>query len=192
MNSSGLTSFEQTLLKIDKICHQNHLRYAVIGGIAILYHLEYRTTKDIDISLCLDFEDIRPVGEVFLKHFEPVYSNPLDFFERNFVLPLLDSKTEIRIDISAGLGGFERMAVERGERVQFAGVEIQICTIEDLVIFKLVAARPIDFADAEMLVQKYFRTLDMDYLQDTAREFVQLERSDVKERLDYFLQKYSS
>jgi hypothetical protein len=192
MNSLDLTLFERTLLKIDNICLQNHLAYAVIGGIAILYHLEYRTTKDIDISICLDFEDIRSVGEIFLMHFEAVYSNPLEFFERNFVLPIRDSETGIRIDISAGLGGFERTAVERGKRVQFAGVEIQICTIEDLIIFKLVAARPIDFADAEMLVQRYISKLDIVYLQNTAREFMQLERSDVYEKLDEFLKKYAA
>ena len=190
MNSLNLTQFEQTLLKIDKFCCQNHLLYIVIGGVAIMYHLEYRTTKDIDISLCLDIEDIHSVGEKLLRHFEPVFDDPLEFFERNFVLPIRDPETGIRIDISAGLGGFERTAVERGKRVQFAGVEIQVCTVEDLIIFKLVAARPIDYADAEMLIQKYCHELDKDYLQDTAREFAQLERRDVFEHLKEYLNKY--
>ena len=190
MNSLNLTQFEQTLQKIDKFCYQNHRSYIVIGGVAIMYHLEYRTTKDIDISLYLDFHDIRLVGEMLLRHFESVYDNPLEFFERYFVLPVRDPETGIRIDISAGLGGFERTAVERGKRVQFAGVEIQICTVEDLIIFKLVAARPIDYADVEMLVQKYGGELDRDYLQNTAREFAQLERTDVIERLKKYLSKY--
>jgi hypothetical protein len=183
MNSTDLTQFEQTLLKIDNICRENDLLYCVIGGVAIMFHLEYRTTKDIDISLCLDFEDIHSVGEIILQHFESVYKDPLEFFERYFVLPIRDPETGIRIDVSAGLGGFERTAVERGKRVQFAGVKIQICTVEDLIIFKLVAARPIDLADVEMLIQKFSSELDGDYLENTAREFVQLERGDVLERL---------
>ena len=190
MNSFNLTQFEQTLQKIDKFCYQNHRSYIVIGGVAIMYHLEYRTTKDIDISLYLDFQDIRLVGETLLRYFESVYSNPLEFFERYFVLPIRDPETGIRIDVSAGLGGFERTAVERGKRVQFAGVEIQVCTVEDLIIFKLVAARPIDYADVEMLVQKYCSELDRDYLQNTASEFAQLERTDVIERLKEYLSKY--
>ena len=190
MNSLNLTQFEQTLQKIDKFCYQNHRSYIVIGGVAIMYHLEYRTTKDIDISLYLDFQDIRLVGETLLRYFESVYSNPLEFFERYFVLPIRDPETGIRIDVSAGLGGFERTAVERGKRVQFAGVEIQVCTVEDLIIFKLVAARPIDYADVEMLVQKYCSELDRDYLQNTASEFAQLERTDVIERLKEYLSKY--
>jgi len=154
-------------------------------------HLEYRTTKDIDISLCLEFEDIHPVGEKLLGYFEPVYNNPLEFFKRYFVLPIRDPETGIRIDVSAGLGGFEQTAVERGKRVQFAGVEIQVCTVEDLIIFKLVAARPIDYADAEMLVERYCNELERDYLEKTAYEFAQLERSDVLEHLKEYLNKYT-
>lgn len=190
MNSIALTQFEQTLLKIDEFCYQNNLLYIVIGGVAIMYHIEYRTTKDIDISIYLDFQDIRSVGQALLRHFEPVYKKPLEFFERHFVLPIRDPDTGIRIDVSAGLGGFEQTAVKRGKRVQFAGVEIQVCTVEDLIIFKLVAARPIDYADVEMLIQKYRKKLDVNYLQNTAREFAQLERSDVIERLKEYLNKY--
>jgi len=190
MNSLDLTPFERTLQKIDEFCHQNHLLYIVIGGVAIMVHLEYRTTKDIDISLCLDFEQLHPVGEKLLRHFEPACEDPLEFFKRYFVLPVRDPETGIRVDVSAGLGGFERTAVERGRRVQFAGVEIQVCTVEDLIIFKLVAARPIDYADAEMLVQRYRNDLDREYLQETAAEFVQLERSDVVEYLERYLKKY--
>lgn len=190
MNPSNLTAFEQTLLKIDEVCLKNHLSYLVIGGVAIMYHLEYRTTKDIDISLRLDFQDIHSVGETLLRHFEPIHDNPLEFFERYFVLPVRDPATGIRIDISAALSGFERTAVERGKRKQFADVEIQVCTVEDLIVFKLVAARPIDNADVEMLVQEYRVDLDRDYLQHTAREFAQLEGTDVFERLQQYLNKY--
>ena len=190
MNPSNLTAFEQTLLKIDEVCLKNHLSYIVIGGVAIMYHLEYRTTKDIDISLCLDFQDIRSVGETLLRHFEPIHDNPLEFFERYFVLPVRDLATGIRIDISAALSGFERTAVERGKHAQFADVEIQVCTVEDLIVFKLVAARPIDHADVEMLVQKYRLDLGRDYLQHTAREFAQLECTDVFERLQEYLNRY--
>jgi hypothetical protein len=68
MNQTTLTAFEQTLQKIDKICNQHNLDYIVIGGVAILYHLEYRTTKDVDISLRLDLQQIRQVGKLFLNH----------------------------------------------------------------------------------------------------------------------------
>lgn len=192
MKKTTLTAFEQTLQKIDGICNQHHLDYIVIGGVAIMYHLEYRTTKDVDISLRLDLQQIRSVGKLFLNHFNSVYDNPLDFFERYFVLPLINPATKIRIDISAGLGGFEQNAVERSNRVKFSDVEINVCTAEDLIIFKLVAARPIDLADSEMLVQKYVHTLDKKYLLDIAYEFTNLERSDVLERLKNYLDKYQT
>lgn len=185
-----LTSFENTLQKIDTICNDNNLGYIVIGGVAIMHHLEYRTTRDIDISLCLDFENIRATGEIFLNYFNPVYEAPLDFFDKYFVLPLSDRETGIRVDLSAGLGGFEQSAVHRGVRVQFSEIMMNVCSVEDLIIFKLVAARPIDLADVEMLVQKYSASFDLAYLKTTAQDFVQLERADIPERLELFLQKY--
>ena len=69
--------------------------------------------------------------------------------------------------------------------------EIQVCSIEDLIIFKLVAARPIDYADAEMLVERYCNELETDYLVKTAREFAQIERSDVFDHLKEYLNKYT-
>lgn len=192
MNKTNLTTFEQTLQKIDEICNQHSLDYIVIGGVAIMYHLEYRTTKDVDISLKLDLQQIRPVGELFLNHFNSVYDDPLDFFKHYFVLPLIDPATKIRVDISAGLGGFEHTAVERSTRVRFSDVEIKVCTAEDLIIFKLVAARPIDLADAEMLIQKYLNTLDKKYLLNTAYEFTHFERSDILERLKNYFNRYQA
>lgn len=190
MMNRNLTAFEQTLRKIDDVCNQNHLSYIVIGGVAIMHHLAYRTTRDIDISLSLDFEDLHSQATLLLNHFEPIYDNPQEFFAHHFVLPVKDRVTGIHIDISAGLGGFEHTAVERGKRVQFADIEIQMCRVEDLVIFKLAAARPIDNSDVEMLIEKYHNRLDRNYLQNTAREFVQLERSDIYERLQDYLNKY--
>jgi hypothetical protein len=175
VNELNLTAFERTLHKIDTVCCQNQLEYVIIGGVAIIHHLEYRTTKDIDLSLCLDLQNISKVGEKLLQQFEPVYSDPLD--------------TEIRIDISAGLGGFERQAVRRGKRVKFGDIEIQICSVEDLIIFKLVSARPIDYADVELLIQKYHQKFDRKYLINTAREFIHLERSDVFDQLQKYLAK---
>jgi predicted nucleotidyltransferase len=192
MNQTKLTAFEQTLLKIDRVCCQHRLEYVVIGGVAIMYYLQYRATRDIDISLCLDLQQIEPVGDILLHHFDPIFDQPLEFFGRHFVLPLIDPQTQIRVDVSAGLGGFERMAVAHAKRVRFAQVEINICSIEDLIIFKLVAARPIDLADAEMLVQKYQPELDKQYLLQIAYEFAQLERADVIEKLQSYFDKHAT
>ncbi len=192
MNQNKLTLFERTLQRFDEVCRHHALDYIVIGGMAVMHHLEYRATKDIDISLCLDLHQIRPVGEILLSHFRAIHEKALDFFERFFVLPLVDPQTNIRLDVSAGLGGFERLAVQRGKRVKFSDVEVNMCTVEDLIIFKLVAARPIDLADAEMLIQKYLNTLDKKYLLNIACEFTHLERSDVHQQLQKYLDKYKT
>ncbi|MBN2089866.1 hypothetical protein JW964_09635 [candidate division KSB1 bacterium] len=190
MISANLTAFEKTLLKIDNVCRKNNLAYIIIGGIAVMQYLKYRTTRDIDISLALDISSVREVGQLFLQDFRPVYDDPLDFFEKYFVLPLNDPDSGIHVDVSAGLGGFEQLAVGRGKRVKFASLEIPLCSVEDLIIFKLVAARPTDLADVELLIEKYCLVMDIPYLTNMAKEFTHLERSDILNRIDILLNKY--
>lgn len=69
----------------------------------------------------------------------------------------------------------------------FGAVEINVCTIEDLLIFKLFAAREKDLLDVKSLVAHNREKLDLAYLRARAKDFVLLERNDVLERLEALL-----
>jgi len=85
------------------------------------------------------------------------------------------------------LSGIERLTVKRSQRLLYNDVEINVCTIEDLIIMKLVAARPKDIGDLLVLVPKNRKKLDVRYLRARAKEFIDVERSDVPEKLEEFL-----
>ena len=59
--------------------------------------------------------------------------------------------------------------------------------IEDLIIMKLVADRPKDLADLQTVIPKNRKQLNLGYLRARAKEFIQVERSDVPERLEELL-----
>jgi hypothetical protein len=59
--------------------------------------------------------------------------------------------------------------------------------LEDLIIYKLFAARYLDFADAQMLLENNKNTIDKKYLIETAGEFTELERDDIIVNLNKFL-----
>jgi hypothetical protein len=183
-----MTSFEQTLLDVDRICRESQTPYAVIGGIAALVHGGMRTTHDVDITIYTEIDQLDRTYRLFEKDFAPIRQEAMAFFERFFVLSLRHRQSQIRVDMAAALSGLEQNAIKRSERRLFGQVEISVCTVEDLLIFKLFAARDKDLLDVKSLVAHNREKLDVAYLRSRAKELILLERSDVLERLETLLQ----
>jgi len=179
--------FERTLEDIDKRCRAHQIPYTVIGGIATIIHGYLRVTADVDITTLAEINDLEKVLSVFADDYIALKPNPLAFFQRCLFVPLQHKITKIKVDVAAALSGIERLTVKRSQRLLYNDVEINACTIEDLIIMKLVAARPKDIGDLQMLVPKNRKKLDVRYLRARAKEFIDVERSDVLERLEEFL-----
>lgn len=159
----------------------------MIGGIAALVYGGMRTTQDVDIAVYTEIGQLERIYKLFEKDFATIRQDAMAFFERFFVLALRQRQSRIRVDIAAALSGLERDIIERSERRLFGEVEINVCTIEDLLIFKLVAARDKDLLDIKSLIAHHREKLDAAYLRSRAKEFILLERSDVLERLNALL-----
>ena len=185
-----LTVFERTLQRIDSFCERNGIQYALIGGISVIIYKIARTTQDIAVTLLVEFEELKSIGEKILTAYNAEKEDPIAFFKQYYVMPVVDKKTKIHVDFSAGLSGFDRMVVKRSQKKQFGDVEISVCTVEDLIIYKLVAARSQDIVDVENLIQHHYRIIDKSYLQKTAKQFIEVEREDVLYNLKKFLKKY--
>ncbi len=183
-----MTPFEQTLLDVDRICRDSQTPYAVIGGIAALVHGGMRTTQDVDITVYTELGQLAQVYKLFEKDFTAIRQDAMAFFERFFVLSLRHRQSQIRVDVAAALSGLERDAIKRSERRLFGEVEMNVCTIEDLLILKLFAARDKDLLDVKSLIAHNREKLDVTDLRSRAKDFILLERSDVLERLETLLQ----
>lgn len=55
---------------------------------------------------------------------------------------------------------FELEAIQRSQTIQYAGLDLQICTIEDLIIHKAISRRMKDWADIETLIGLHKYTLN--------------------------------
>lgn len=185
-----LTKFEETLFAVDMVCKNNSILYALIGGLAGIAHKLSRTTQDIDITLLVDIKDIRKIGEILLTKFIPLKENPLDFFEKYFVLPVYYKPTKIRIDFSAGMSGFDKMVIKRSKSIKFGNVKVSVCSIEDLIIYKIVASRLQDMADVEELFRIHYKTIDRKYLRNVAKAFIDLDRNDIIQKLERFFTQF--
>jgi predicted nucleotidyltransferase len=186
-----LNDFELTLLRLDEFCNKNSIDYALIGGLAVITYGYARTTKDIDITVLCKLEDMREVHEKFVGGYLPLQENSLEFFSRYFVLPIKDNVTNVKIDVAAGLTVFDDTIISRRKRTTLGEAELYICSLEDLIIYKLFATRYQDLADVQELINRNKTSLDKKYLFETAEKFRELEREDIIENLNKLLQDVS-
>jgi hypothetical protein len=179
--------FEQTLADIDKRCRANKIPYTIIGGVAVIVHGYLRTTADVDVTILAEIDNLARILSIFADEYISLKANPLAFFQRCLFVPLQHKTTGLKVDVAAALSGFERLAVERSKRMLYNDVEINVCTIEDLIIMKLVAARAKDTGDLQTLIPQNRKKLNLRYLRARAKEFIAVERGDVPERLEELL-----
>jgi len=181
-----LNKFEETIKFIDDFCIKHKFDYAVIGGTALIYHNSFRTTNDIDVTINIDFNNLENLADCILNSFKPILNNPKEFFKKNFVLPVILEKTQVRVDFTPGLSGFDINAIKRSKRVKYGEIDMNVCTAEDLLIYKLVASRPQDLVDIQQLLKNNPK-IDKKYLTQKAGEFIEIGRSDILDKLQEFL-----
>jgi hypothetical protein len=174
-------------MRLDEFCNEASIKYAVIGGVAVITYDYQRTTKDIDITVLCNLEELKTIHDKFLQAYLPVQDDSLNFFSRNFLLSVKDKITDLKIDIAAGLTIFDDTIIKRRKRTKLGKAEFYICTLEDLIIYKLFASRHLDLGDVEMLLEKNINSLDQKYLFKTAEKFRELEREDIIENLNKML-----
>lgn len=176
--------FEKTLMRLDEFCNEASVKYAVIGGVAVITYDYQRTTKDIDITVLCNLEEIKTIHDKFIQAYLPVQDDSLNFFSRNFLLPVKDKITDIKIDVAAGLTIFDDTIIKRRKRTKLGKAEFYICSLEDLIIYKLFASRHLDLGDVEMLLEKNKNSIDKNYLLETAEKFKELKREDIIKNLN--------
>jgi hypothetical protein len=135
MESSHRTPLEDTILTLDSLYKQDRLEYAIFGGIAAIVYGSGRTTIDIDLIVIVELDALEHLYYHFLKEFEPVKEEPLEFFRTYYVLPAVHKRLGTRVDLSAALSRLkgERSDVRRGFatgplKLHFARLRISSCS----------------------------------------------------------------
>jgi predicted nucleotidyltransferase component of viral defense system len=182
-----MTDIEAVLQDLKKCCLKSQIPYLLIGGIANIFHGSARVTRDIDIIVFVDYREKKKVLEAFEKEFRERVRNPLTFLEKHFVLPLMHKASEMEVDVSLGFSEFEKKALNRSKKLKLGRTELNVCSAEDLILFKLVASRPRDLLDVQELMSRYQGKLDITYLRSCAKDFLEIDRGDVAESLETFL-----
>jgi len=163
--------FESLLAKIARALDRAGIPYMVIGGQAVLLHGEPRLTRDIDITLGVDASDLERLLEVIREAGLVVGVQDVRKFARETnVVPSLDDASGIRVDFIFSFSEYERRAIERTVVFSMEDTSVRFAAVEDLIIHKLVAARPRDLEDVRGILLRN-PNMDQVYLDTWLRSF---------------------
>jgi hypothetical protein len=127
----------------------------VIGGQAVLLYGEPRLTKDIDITLGAGIERLAEIRAIVDRlRLDYLTDNIDDFVKQTMVLPVIDQKSGIRVDLIFSFSPYERQAIERARDVSIGRTKVKFAGLEDVVIHKMIAGRPRDMEDVESILSK--------------------------------------
>ncbi len=163
--------FEELLARIGECLKRYKIPYMIIDGQAVLLYGEPRLTRDIDITLGADTEQLDKVLKISKDlSLKPIPENIESFVKKTMVLPTLDESTSIRVDFIFSFTPYETQAIERSRKVLIMGQKVNFATPEDLIIHKIFAGRPRDMEDVRSILLKNC-DIDKDYVREWLEEF---------------------
>jgi predicted nucleotidyltransferase len=151
------------------------LRGCLIGAMALQRWGQPRLTQDVDLTVLARLGSEETVVDALLARFSARKPDARKDALDHRVL-LVRASNGVSIDISLAAFPFEEEVLARASRWRRVGeIWLKTCSAEDLVIYKLVAARPQDLVDVTSVVRRQGRRLDLERIRHWGREFAELK-----------------
>ena len=191
MSEARSPEFLDALRALREALQALNVPWMVIGGVAVIARGVPRYTADVDATASAGDQPLERLFAVFGRHgVVPRIEGALAFARERQVLLLRHDPSGVDLDVSLAWLPFELEAIGRSEIIDYAGVTIRVPRTDDLVIYKLVAARPRDLEDVERLLLLHGPSLDLRHVTATVREFAEaLEDTGRIDALDRLLKK---
>ena len=162
----------------------------LIGGIVVSRWGEPRATKDVDATVLAEFKEETAVLDLLLSKFDSRDPDPLRRAELGR-LALLRASNGVDLDISFAAFPFELEVLQRASDWPITpDIVLRTCSAEDLVLYKLVAARLIDLHDVQSVVSRMGTRLDADRVRLWGGRFAEiLEKPELLDPFEAALRK---
>lgn len=134
-----------------QIFNDNHVKYLVVGGYAVIQYGEPRFTKDLDLWISTDIANAEAVYKSLKEFGAPLTEMSVDdFSEEGYFYQM--GVPPVRVDVLMGIPGatFEK-CWSRRQIVDFDGLKVNFISKQDLVTAKRASGRPQDLIDANLL-----------------------------------------
>lgn len=166
----------ETLRRLWSVLAGAGIQAAVAGGLALATWRHPRTTFDVDVLLVADgitLDDlmVRLESAGFTRRSRP----PTDLGETEllqFYFEPEDAFVEVQTDLLVAKSDYAREAISRSVVLdqEALGFQVNVLGCEDLIVFKLVAGRIIDLADAAALIRANAASINESLLNQLARQ----------------------
>ncbi|MBI4597311.1 MAG: nucleotidyltransferase [Candidatus Omnitrophica bacterium] len=180
-----MTALERALALIARFLDEHRIPYMIIGGIANLVWGEPRSTLDVDASLLVEETQWPSLMKELRSIVRIIPRNPIAFLKDTHVLPV-ETSDGVRIDLIWATLPYEHQAIARAtiEEVTGQRIRVRVCRPEDLVIHKVLSARPKDQEDVRAIIHQQRARLDRPYVNRIVGELAKaLDRPEMVEFL---------
>ena len=142
---------------------ERRVRYAIIGGIAIIQHTRVRTTDDIDALLSVPQIALPGLFEALQSRgFEvDVVRNIREFRDDGLTTLRFD---DVLVDLMRPVLPTYAHVLDRAIDARVLGHNVRVSSAEGLIVMKMIAFRPQDEADVRDLLAAYPGTLDLAFV----------------------------
>ncbi len=163
--------FAELLSRIARALREAKLPYMIIGGQAVLIYAEPRLTRDIDIALGISIEEYSQLDIVCKRcGFKKLINHGSTFVRETNVLPVVDVKSNTRIDFIFSDTSYERAAIQKANTILIDGTKVKVAQPEDVIIHKMIAGRPRDLEDVSSILIKQ-KKMNIKYIRKILKDF---------------------
>lgn len=157
--------FKKTVSFLNK----GRFEYIIIGGIAAGTLGEPRVTGDIDIDILLDKNDVADFLDKAEKAgFKVNKKRCIETAKKTCIFQI--NYGDFHIDFIIATIDLERGAFKRKKIIKLYGLKAYFPTPEDLILLKIIPARPQDLIDAERIAVRHKKRLNIAYLENWAQK----------------------
>lgn len=139
----------------------------LFGAQAALIHGVARFTADVDVTVHLRDKDWKALVIALSAAGFTMRVEGTEFVDQNRVLPALHTATGIPVDIVLAGPGIEELFLARAEVHDLEGVPVPVARAEDIVVMKILAARPKDIEDVVTILAAHPDNLDLHLIRRT-------------------------
>lgn len=158
-----MTALEQALIRLAGDLRALGVRWALVGGMAVSFRAEPRTTQDVDVTIAVsgDPEAERIARDLTLRGYRPLEAQPLlenadgRLNAVRLLAPAAVGLETVGVDLLFALSGVEEEVVAAAEVREVAlGLYVPVARIGHLIALKVLAGREKDRTDARSLLQR--------------------------------------
>ena len=161
-----MTDIEQALRIVCSYLNDNDMKYVVVGGIAVMYHGVPRTTVDINFILDLDGSQTDSFFDYLgTMQFDVQPKSMKELLQEGSQCTVFVGDSLLRLDLQNVNSNSDRMTLERAIQVHHLGIALNLGSLEDTLINKLLFQGEQDMRDALGIYTRHESNVDEEYIE---------------------------